>query len=427
MDGTIPSTNALELFRSRATVVPMRSLALSASSFFAVSLLLPSLAEARTIELEFPGLRERIEVFLPENHDPSKKHPTLFWYHGAGGKPDTSMMRHHTRDRDWIIVGMTYYQKGSYQLSPQSLNKTRTLFQSVQQHLKGKYGLDPARCYVGGFSKGGWVSDLLIQSEPGLAGAAIFGAGHIDQIKSKPSRHRRNKPLLVGIGRKDGNYPFALQAILFHRKLGAHTTLETWLDLAHAFPENGSHALHQWLALQAQTAQSQASLLKTAKQEMQQALKASSELAPLPRWNRLRHLRNLPYSELLGEAWISKLDQQISELASTEPVKSEARALVAHRKATQLEIKANTLDNMINAQTAYQKVASQYQHTRQGQLANFDQNRCGVRIQHFIKLQKTQGSEDSPSAPSDDRRKNAMPEVKPPTNKRRVPNNPLIR
>lgn len=373
---------------------------------------------ARQVELDFPGLKHRVKVFLPEGHDPTKKYPTIFFYHGAGGEPDTSMLRHHTRDKGWIIVGMAYYQLGPVSYDSKSLGEQKHLMGSVRNYLKTKYGLDPQRCYVAGFSKGGWLSDMLLQSDPSLAGGVILGAGHLDQVKSTPSRHRKNKPVFIGIGRKDPNYPFALQAVTFHRKLGAATTFESWLELGHTLPEDGSHGLHQWLAIQANTIAKQQAL-----SEMQEALKDAQELKPLARWDRLRHLRDLPYSKLLGEGWRSKLSESITVLEQNEGISKESEALNAHRKLIRQEIQANTLENMLAVHPAYLQLSERYEGTRQAKLAFHDYERTARRIQSFAK-QKGKAAKKSVAPPG--------PATKPekidlPTNRRRIPDNPLIR
>ncbi|NWK55199.1 hypothetical protein HW115_06230 [Verrucomicrobiaceae bacterium N1E253] len=376
---------------------------------------------ARQVELGFPGLEHRVKVFLPEGHDQSKKYPTVFYYHGAGGAPDTSYLRLHTRDKHWIIVGMAYYRLGSVSYDAKSLENARHLFRSVQNHLKVKHGLDPQRCYVAGFSKGGWLADMMLQSEPGLAGGVILGAGHLDKVKANPARYRNKKPVFVGIGRKDPNYPFALQSVMFHRKQGAASTLEIWNELGHTVPEDGSHGLHQWLAIQGQGA---TALRAVAKREMQLAYDEALERKPLARWDRLRQLQKLPYAALMGKAWVADLERRLAELEQSDPVRQEVKVLALHRKWVLQEIKVNTMENMMKVHPEYQKLADQYSGTRQATLAQHDAERTAVRIEQFAK--QASARKDKTEHKRDSKRP-AKSDVDLPTDQRRIPRNPLIR
>ncbi len=186
--------------------------------------LLPLAAEPRHLELGYPQLRERVEVYFPENYDPSKKWPAVFYYHGTNGSPDTRLIRHHTKEQNWFVIGMSYVQSGKFTFTKETLEAELNIFRSTRNHLVTKYNIDPKRTYVGGFSKGGWISDLFLQADRSIAGAIILGAGHLHEATSSPARFRNGTSVFVGIGREDGNYPFGLRAITWYRGLGAGTT-----------------------------------------------------------------------------------------------------------------------------------------------------------------------------------------------------------
>lgn len=105
----------------------------------------------KRLELGFPQLSERVQVALPENYSPERKWPAIFYYHATGGKPTTSVMQAHTRNKDWIVVGMTYTQKGSLPATADYLEKEFVILASARRHLAVKWNLDPKRCYVGRF------------------------------------------------------------------------------------------------------------------------------------------------------------------------------------------------------------------------------------------------------------------------------------
>ena len=77
----------------------------------------------KRLELGFPQLSKRVQVVLPENYSPERKWPAVFYYHATGGKPTTSVMQAHTRNRDWIVVGMTYTKEGSLPATAEYLEK----------------------------------------------------------------------------------------------------------------------------------------------------------------------------------------------------------------------------------------------------------------------------------------------------------------
>jgi poly(3-hydroxybutyrate) depolymerase len=74
------------------------------------------------------------------------------------------------------------------------------VLRTVRDELVKRAGLDQRRVYVAGFSKGGWVSGLLLQKERWLAGAAILGAGHMYPLEAVPKPFGHEVPIFVGVG-----------------------------------------------------------------------------------------------------------------------------------------------------------------------------------------------------------------------------------
>ena len=171
--------------------------------------------------LKVKGVQHEILVSLPQNHDPAKSWPAVFYYHGTNGRPHTGLIRRHTGEKDWIVVGMSYVKLGAFQATPEGMAAESKVLKEVRATLQKRVNLDPTRVYLSGFSKGGWASGLLLQHERSIAGAAIMGAGHIHQVEDAPKPFTKGLPVFIGVGRYDGNYPFGLNALLFYRKLGA--------------------------------------------------------------------------------------------------------------------------------------------------------------------------------------------------------------
>jgi predicted esterase len=386
---------------------------------FLILLLFPVICSAKSVELGFPDLAYRVKVTLPDNHDPSKKYPAIFYYHGIGGKPDTSLMRGHVDGREWIVVGMTYYQQEGFSYTPEALKKERVLLQSVRRNLAEKRGLDQKRCYVAGFSKGGWMADLLLQAEPSLAGGVILGAGHLYKAGGNGrggARKSEGRPVFVGVGRLDGNFPFALRAVVYHRSLGARTTFEAWHGLKHALPKDGSTALQQWFSMRVHPA---AKLKSVARVEMLGELAASQLLDPYPQWMRLRQLRDYPYSRILGAPWKKSLDGKITALELVEPVKKEAGFLRRHRKLLIREIKEGTVIGMAKINIGYQELIGKASTAKQADLARHDHQRVQqLYLQFKEQDQKAKPKPADPVAPL---------APKDPERRRRIPGNPLVR
>ena len=392
---------------------------------FLLLLLIPMvgspLTSAKTVELGFPDLAHRIKVTLPDDYDPAKKYPAIFYYHGTGGQPNTSLMRKHVDGREWIVVGMTYYQREKFTYTPETMEKELILLRSVRRNLAAKRGLDQKRCYIAGFSKGGWMTDLFLQVDPSLAGGVILGAGHIDKAKisgRSPSRKPTGKPVFIGVGRLDVNFTYGLRAVLYHRSVGARTTFESWQGIGHAFPRDGSTALQQWFSMRAHPADK---LRPVALKEMQAELNDTEKLEPYAKWVRLRQLKDYSYSSLLGDAWKKSLSGKITAMESTDPIKTEAAFLSRHRKLLFQELNEKTVLGMAKINIAYQGLIQKAPNAKQAVMARHDHKRVQQYYLEFKKqdaLSKEKENEKDPFA---------TVEPKNPENKRRIPGNPLLK
>lgn len=379
-------------------------------------------AEPKRLELGFPQLAERVQIVFPENYDPSRKWPAVFYYHGTDGKPATDLMRAHTGDQDFFVVGMTYVQRGSFTYSEESLEAEWRILHSVRNHLATKWNLDPKRVYVAGFSKGGWMSGFLLQRDPDLAGAVILGAGHIHSIREAPRKFRERTPVFLGIGRKDGNYPFSLRAVVFYRPLNVETTLETWHGLGHEFPPDGSPALRQWLALEANPGKDYRPAAREWIESRADEIKGLPD--PVDQWVAFRDLQDTPYFRLLDDTWKSKIESEIAALEKGGRVAAEAKALAAHRDLLRKEMGKHTDELYQGLLNAYLKLSQDHAGTRQAEIALADFERVKRLLQHFKEQEKIaadkKDNEFNPPPPD-------TPFPKPPTNRPVIPRNPLVR
>jgi poly(3-hydroxybutyrate) depolymerase len=374
---------------------------------------------AKPVELEFPGLTERVLIELPDNYDASKKWPAVFYYHGTGGKPTTRFITQHTGRQDWIVVGMAYRQKGKFNLTTENYADELQILHSTRQYLTAKYGLDPKRVYVAGFSKGGWMAEMLIQRESSLAGAIIMGAGHLHKVRTQTGPFKKRTPIYLGIGRQDGNYPFALRAVTYFRELRAPITLDTWHDRGHNFPAQPSHALTQWLALEAAPTTDHTQEATSWITAQLSGIEPMNE--PVAQWLALRDLEATPYFKLLEDK--PKVTTPRKNLEKTPVVAPEAKALAAHRKLLVKEISSHDKTHYEHLFLAYLKLSDSAAGTRQGKIAAQDHLRLEKLLKHYSENERLQEKEETPfGRPKTEPVKPNFPEID-----RGIPRNPLIK
>lgn len=363
----------------------------------------PALAEPMTVE----GLPQPIELSLPDKHDPAKSWPAVFFYHGTGGHPTTHMIRQHTGAKDWIVVGMGYTKPGPFTYTPENLQRELVILQRVRDELAKTKGLDPKRLYVSGFSMGGWMSGMLLQAEPSLAGAAILGGGHMHEVTPKRKAVPPQTPVFLGIGRKDGVYPFALKAKLFFGGLGADVRMETWDGLGHEFPKEGSPGLKEWFTLRAGGAPDSDAVTK----EYQRI----TALAPLAQWQALLEIRERPFVNAPGQTWPETIKAKLAELEKDPAVEPEAKIYRRHRQLLANEVKAITLPDLEKVGEAYSVLVLEAGNSSQTDLIAADKKRVDGLLKSF-------------RAQSEQRKQQAKPvQVDPPKDDRRIPRNPMVR
>ena len=357
--------------------------------------------------ISIEGVEDEAVVSLPENHEVGKSWPAVFFYHGTNGRPDTSLMRAHTEGKDWIVVGMPYAQRGTFQLTPEGMEAELAIFRKVRAELQKRANLDPKRIYVSGMSKGGWVSELLLQKERSLAGAAILAAGHMSQLDANLKAVPTETPVFLGVGRLDQNYPFSLRARIFWRKLGAQVEMETWRGLGHSFPRSGSEGLKEWLAMRIGR--------RGDKQELQAELSEILDREDeFERWWGLVEFGERPFVKA-DEDMLAKVKTGRSELEKKDAIAREARILKESRRLLALEISKKTLSTLEEIVAGYDRIAKAADGTPQGEVAEEDHK----RVSRILELAREQyGKQEAPEQKRT---------IRPPNDGRRFPVNPLVR
>lgn len=319
-------------------------------SIGATALALSLWSSAAELELQAPGVAETILVSLPENHDPAKSWPAVFSYHGFNGRPNTSSTRVHTGPNDWIVVGMSYTQPGKYELHEGDISAELKVFRHVRDELARTQGLDPKRVYIAGFSKGGWMTDTLLQAEPSLKGGAILMGGHIPSPLKNPPSISKDTEVFIGVGRLDPNYIPSLKALVYYRGLGLKTAFEAWPKLAHEFPQKGSDGLREWFTLQNGGKHDDLALEK----EFTRLL----TLHPAEAWNALADFKERPFCTTAESPWPEKIAAAQTKLEQDPQVAREAKIRNTHRQLLGREVKMRTLEELRRIDADYMKLTA---------------------------------------------------------------------
>lgn len=316
-----------------------------------------------------PSLSKPARVFLPQDWTPDHSWPAIFFYAWTGGQADIETMRHHTEGRDFIIVGMPPRDDGPFSYTPEALRLEQKALAEMQGRLAHEIGLDPARVYIAGFSKGGWLSGLLLAHTPGLAGGCIMGGGWIEHQHEPPKKFTSPVYIYIGDGRLDGNYPPSLRASREFAKLGARITFDGWPDTGHAMPKGGSEGLRQWLAL----------IARGAKAREEAARWASPELAriqalpdPIEQWTELRRFAARPFVRALAEEMSRPIAAHIAELQRQPSVATEAALLAELEAINDRETQDMKVTTLEAVGPRYEALAARSPNSPTGKLAAHD-------------------------------------------------------
>lgn len=318
------------------------------------------------------NLPKPARVFLPENWDGKSAMAAIFFYPWTGGDADIEMMRSHTGGRDFIIVGMPKREEGAFTYSPEIVKLEQLALREVRDKLAAEVRLDPARIFVAGFSKGGWLSALLLAHEPGLAGGLVLGGGWSDRQHSPPQKFKKPVYVYIGDGRMDGNFPPSLRASREFSALGGKVTLDVWPATGHALPPGGSEGMRQWLSLIGRGVAVRDEAGKWAAREWTR-ISATSDA--VDEWEELRTFSSRPYTRMLGGEWTAKIDARLATLLKQPAVATEA-ALDRELSAIHLrEIRDMRVTTLEAVGPKYEELAKRAAGTRTGRLAEHDAGR----------------------------------------------------
>ena len=393
---------------SPASTIVMRSLSLAA--LYASVIWGAGLAQEppRELRLEageasniaWPGLEEAILVRLPSYWTQDRRWPVLFYYHGTGGRPSIRLPVEYTNGDGFVIVGMTYTVRGSVAASKtaQFYRDTARLMKEVRDHLAGRASVDPARVYVGGFSKGGWTAAHFADKYPDLiAGAIILGAGvnpfregeDLPQLKAKT-------PVYVGVGQLELNYAVSLQAADHYGGRGARVTFDVYDGLGHRpATEPKSEYLEQWLAIEANRHNLKA--LKPAFEVWRTALESKLQSAdePVMKYLFLERAGNAPFARFFTKTQKREFSASLEALRKRPSVAAEWELRARYEATRRRETEGGF--RMANWEAVIREYASTYHrgpNTTFGKRAGVDALRVLRSIREAVR-QRTQSGRDT--------------------------------
>lgn len=318
-------------------------------------------------------------IFWPENFDPSKLHPVFFYYHGTGGRPTTRMIQSYTRKMDWIIVGMPYAIPANA-ISGESVGAELGRISSVLEEI-GSVSAIRDEWWIGGFSKGGWISALMVESRaPGLAGAAILGAGIPDDQLLRLGKVESLSPpsspaVYIGIGDIDTNRVYSLRAReRFHRR-GLTVDLEVYPGFAHTMPTPPALGFSQWLQIQ-RTIDGATELNRLSLDWWDRRIEKSQAIpSPFRRLWYLEETARLPFARLVPPGKRSAVDSLISSVRRHPSMVVHERARKAREMALNDEFRFKRSPELPGIARKMMKVHADYPESWFGQLALLDAER----------------------------------------------------
>ena len=226
--------------------------------FSFISLSAQDFKAGKETDLDWPDtVNKKIKVYLPENYDYEKKWPVIFLFHGMNGTPDTKVLQRYTGKKDFIIVAMDYFIKGTQKFKTVKEGQ-KYYFKEYQNVVKAKdfiakhVSIDDKKLFLAGISKGGWIAGVVSETQlSSFAGTMIFLAGK-NVGKKRPIKipNRSGIPIYVGVGEFDGNLIPGVAAAPHFKSIRANVTFEIFDDTGHSLPKKTPPLLTEWLNLQ---------------------------------------------------------------------------------------------------------------------------------------------------------------------------------
>lgn len=329
---------------------------------------LSGFARAEWIELPWAAVGATLPIWKPDNFDTSKTYPAIIWYGDNGARPDATWIHKMTGGKDFVLVGMGYRQVEPSEYGEREIADGQGLLNALKKTLTASLSVDERRIHVGGFSRGGWHSAMLLDRDRSLAGGLICGAG-IQEKRSSVLKLSNTIPIYIGCGRYDGKYPQALGALVYFRGMSADVTLDTWAETGHALPGETPEAIRQWLRIQAKPTGLAAEAGKWIANRLPE-LDAIPN--PVARWFAYDEFVSLPFMKRYGDEASKTAAKKIAELVKGNAVATERKWRGETRKLLARESRNKLLKTVAAASAGYAVIAEKAAGTRAGEAAIHD-------------------------------------------------------
>lgn len=363
--------------------------------FVIALIILPTIARAEWITLPWPAIGANLPVWRPDGFDQSKKYPAIVWYGAAGEKPDATWIHAVTGGENYVLVGMGYRQVPDEQFGETEIADALGLLKALKQTLTRSLSVDPKRIHVGGFGRGAKHSAILIDRDRDLAGGLICAAG-IFEKRQTILKFDKPKPVYIGCGRLDGNYPQALGAAVYFKQSGAETTLEPWPDTRHEQPETAPEGMRQWLLVQAKPD----GLAQEASTWIGNRLPEIEEISnPVARWLAYDEFIALPFVKNFGEEASEAAQVKIDGLLKNPVVATEEKWRGESRKILFRESQNRLLKTLQAAYAAHTAITERAAGTHAGKLAMHDLTRTREVLENAKVVTRPAGPKPEPITP----------------------------
>lgn len=212
----------------------------------------PQFVPGQITKVRIPGAQivdkkdKEFVVYVPTDYTDARKWPVIFSFAGLNSSAAIGPIKSITQGKNFIVVGVAYYMRGKkgYKHYRRDILNLKKAVRYLEQYLE----IDKKQIFLGGFSKGGFYSSIILCATPrAWAGAIILGGGRSKgDKKAKRPASLLGKPIFIGCGSKDVHMKYAKLANTYYRSLRANVTFEKWLGLGHSY-NSQSPKLRKWL------------------------------------------------------------------------------------------------------------------------------------------------------------------------------------
>lgn len=354
-----------------------------------------TIARGEWITLPWPAISANLPVWRPDDFDQEKTYPAIVWYGPAGERPDATWIHEMTGGEHFVLVGMGYRQAPDEQFGEAEIADALGLLNALKQTLTKSLSVDPKRIHVGGFGRGAKHSAILLDRDRDLAGGLICSTGTLEK-RQTILKYSDAKPIYIGCGRLDGNYPQTLGAAVYFKQSGADTTLEPWPDTQHEHPETAPEGMRQWLRVQA----APAGLPREASRWIDKRLPEIRGIPnPVARWFAYDHFLTLPFVKRFGAAAAEESQANLDTLLKDPVVATEEKWRAESRKLLLRESQNRLLKTLQAAHAGHRAIAERAVGTHAGQLAMHDLARTRELLETANVVTRPAGPKPGPITP----------------------------